>query len=157
MLARVFPADLIDYEVVAGAAVVKCGAGSCRPGWWSASCSRCACSGQLHYEEVVRLLPEGLRGWNVSCTAAISRARARLGPEPLRALFGRVCRPVAGADAVGAGHRQWRLVTVDGTALKVPDTTVNAEYFGRTLSDRGAGSSPQVRMVALSLADLCLC
>ena len=47
------------------------------------------------YEEVARLLTGGLayarrwRGtWRVPTTAAITRARARLGPEPLRALFG---------------------------------------------------------------------
>ena len=54
------------------------------------------------YEEVARLLTDGLayarrwRGtWRVPTTAAITRARARLGPEPLRALFAEVCQPVA--------------------------------------------------------------
>jgi hypothetical protein len=107
---------------------------------------------QVGYEEVIRLLSEGLEGrrWRVPCTAAISRARARLGPAPLRALFDRVCRPIAEPDTLGAWYRGWRLVAIDGTALEVPDTAANAEYFGRAASDRGAGAFPQVRVVALA-------
>ncbi|SCG02774.1 hypothetical protein GA0115256_14655, partial [Streptomyces sp. DconLS] len=55
----------------------------------------------------------------------------RLGPEPLRALFGRVCRPVADARTQGAWYRRWRLVAVDGTVFDVPDTAENARFFGR--------------------------
>ncbi|AQW48308.1 transposase [Streptomyces hygroscopicus] len=104
------------------------------------------------YEEVLRLLSEGLRrdGWDVPCTAAVSRARVRLGPEPLRVLFDRVCRPVATAETAGAWYRQWRLVAIDGTAFEVPDTQANADYFGRAVSDRGAGAFPQVRLVMLA-------
>ena len=51
------------------------------------------------YEEVARLLGDGLgdgrRSWRVPTAAAIGRARRRLGVEPLKVLFARVCRPVA--------------------------------------------------------------
>jgi hypothetical protein len=110
------------------------------------------------YEEVARLLTEGLayarrwRGtWQVPTTAAISRARARLGPEPLRALFAEVCRPLASEMSTGAFYRAWRLVAVDGTTFDLPDTAANAGFFGRPGSPRGegAGAFPQVRVTAL--------
>jgi hypothetical protein len=57
-------------------------------------------------EEVARLLGEGLgnreRSWRVPTTAAIGRARRRLGVEPLKLLFARVCRPVAVPETAGA-------------------------------------------------------
>jgi hypothetical protein len=110
------------------------------------------------YEEVARLLTEGLayarrwRGsWRVPTTAAITRARAKLGPEPLRALFDAVCQPLATEATVGAFYRQWRLVAVDGTTFDLPDTAANADYFGRPGSARGAGKGafPQVRVTAV--------
>jgi hypothetical protein len=110
------------------------------------------------YEEVARLLTEGLayaqrwRGsWQVPTTAAITRARAKLGPEPLRALFAAVCQPLATRETAGAFYRSWRLVAVDGTTFDVPDTAANEGYFGRPGSSRGVGKGafPQVRVAAL--------
>src|SRR3954467_11649958 len=61
------------------------------------------------YEEVARLLSEGLgsreRSWRVPTTAAIGRARRRLGVEPLKMLFARMCRPVAAPETAGAWYR----------------------------------------------------
>ena len=110
------------------------------------------------YEEVARLLTEGLAyarrwqgSWRVPTTAAITRARARLGPEPLRALFDVVCQPLATETTVGAFYRAWRLVAVDGTTFDVPDSVANADYFGPPGSPRGegAGAFPQVRVAGL--------
>ncbi|WP_446697081.1 transposase domain-containing protein [Streptomyces mutabilis] len=96
------------------------------------------------YEEVARLLGEGLgdgrRTWRVPTTAAIGRARRRLGTEPLRALFARVRRPVAVPETAGAWYRRWRLVAVDGTTLDVADTAANEEFFGPHASTRGAAA-----------------
>ena len=106
------------------------------------------------YEEVARLLGEGLAGggrpWRVPTTAAIGRARRRLGPEPLRLLFARVCRPVAVPGTAGARYRRWHLVAVDGTTLDLADTEANDEFFGRPGSGRGTGAFPQARLVALA-------
>jgi hypothetical protein len=158
VLTRVFPAELVD-EVVA-----ETGRGEKRNRLLPARVTvyfvlaMCLFSGQA-YEEVARLLVEGLawsrrwRGsWEVPTTAAISRARARLGPEPLRALFARVCRPVASVDTVGAWYRGRRLVAVDGTTLDVADTEDNDAFFGRPGSGRGDKKSafPQVRLVVLA-------
>lgn len=106
------------------------------------------------YEEVARLLGEGLKGgqgsWRVPTTAAIGRARRRLGSEPLKALFARVCRPVAVPGTAGAWYRRWRLVAVDGTTLDLADTVANDGFFGRPGSGRGVGAFPQARMVAVA-------
>ncbi len=111
------------------------------------------------YEEVTRLLTQGLawarrwRGqWQVPTTGALSQARARLGPEPLKALFARVAAPVATASTVGAWYRGWRLVAVDGTTFDLPDTPSNVDHFGRPGNSRGEGQSayPQARVAVLA-------
>jgi Insertion element 4 transposase N-terminal/Transposase DDE domain len=111
------------------------------------------------YEEVARLLTEGLgwaRGWrgswHVPTTAAITRARVRLGPEPIKALFAAACRPVATPATVGAFYRGWRLVAVDATTFDLPDTVSNVDFFGRPGSGRGNGSGayPQARVAAMA-------
>ncbi|MDO0924067.1 IS4 family transposase [Streptomyces sp. TG1A-8] len=87
-----------------------------------------------------------------TATVFSCRAKVRLGPEPLRALFARVCRPVAVARTQGAWYRRWRLVAVDGTVFDVPDTPANAQCFGRPGTSRGQGRSayPQARAAALA-------
>jgi hypothetical protein len=79
------------------------------------------------YEEVMRRLVQGLawtarwRGiWRVPSSPAISKARSRLGPEVLAALFDRACVPVATPGTPGAFSRSWRLVAVDGSTFDVP-------------------------------------
>jgi hypothetical protein len=110
------------------------------------------------YEEVARLLTDGLAyarrwqgSWQVPTTAAITRARARLGPEPLRALFAAACQPMAEEATAGAFYRRWRLAAVDGTTFDLPDTVANAGFFGRPGSARGSGKGafPQIRVTAL--------
>lgn len=106
------------------------------------------------YEEVARLLGDGLgdgrRSWRIPTTAAIGRARRRLGSEPLKALFTRVCQPVAVPETAGAWYRRWRVVAVDGTTLDLADTIANDSFFGRPGSGRGVGAFPQARLVALA-------
>jgi Transposase DDE domain len=81
--------------------------------------------------------------------SSIARARARLGPAPLRALFAEVARPLATRKTKGAWYRRWRLVALDGTTLDVPDTPANVAAFGRPGGGRGPGAFPQVRLVGL--------
>ncbi|MGY3684987.1 IS4 family transposase [Streptomyces sp. TE33382] len=117
----------------------------------------CLFSGQ-GYEEVARLLTEGLAwarrwsgSWRVPTTAAISRARVKLGPEPLKALFEQVAGPVATESIPGAWYGRWRLMAVDGTTLDVPDSEENDARFGRPKTHRGERTAfPQVRVVALA-------
>jgi hypothetical protein len=109
------------------------------------------------YEEVMRQLVAGLawttrwRGtWQVPSSPAISKARTRLGPAVLAALFDRVCVPVATPDTAGAFYRSWRLVAVDGTTFDAPDEAANTARFGKPSNDQGNGAFPQVRVVALA-------
>jgi Insertion element 4 transposase N-terminal/Transposase DDE domain len=114
--------------------------------------------GQVGYEEVARLLTHGLAwarrwrgGWQVPTTGSITRARARLGPEPLEALFTQTAGPLATSATRGAWYRGWRLVAVDGTRLDVADTPANHAAFGRPKTHRGEQTAfPQVRVVGVA-------
>jgi hypothetical protein len=106
------------------------------------------------YEEVLRCLVEGL-GWldgvvpvRVAGKSAIAQARRRLGSAPLEALYAQ-CGPRAPADSPGAFFQGLRLVSIDGSALAVPDTPDNQAGFGRNGASRGATAFPMLRFVAL--------
>lgn len=121
----------------------------------------CLFAGQ-GYEEVARLLTEGLawaarwsRPWQVPTTAAISRARVKLGVAPLKLLFEQVVGPLARPVTAGSWYRCWRVLAVDGTTFDVPDTEENSQRFGRPGSGRAAARGeraafPQVRVVAVA-------
>jgi hypothetical protein len=109
------------------------------------------------YEEVMRRLVQGLAwtarwggAWKVPSSPAISKARARLGPQVMAALFDRVAVPVAMAGTAGAFYRRWRLVAVDGTTFDAPDGVENTRRFGKPSNDQGEGAFPQVRVVAVA-------
>jgi hypothetical protein len=108
------------------------------------------------YEEVMRLLVEGLRfartwrkEWSIPTTGAISQARQRLGAEPLRVLFERVAVPCAQLGTQGAWLRSRRLMAVDGFVLDIADTDVNDAEFGRLGGEKSPAPFPQVRLVGL--------
>ena len=86
---------------------------------------------------------------------ALSRARTRLGPVPLRLLFEQVAGPLATATTPGGFWRGLRVLSVDGTTLDVQDTAANWDRFGgpgtATASGRAlAGGFPKMRVVALA-------
>jgi hypothetical protein len=90
------------------------------------------------YEEVMRKLVEGLRflrswddGWQVPTSSALCQARARLGAQPLRELYERLARPLAGAGTPGAWLGDLRVMAIDGVQLDIPDTADNDADFGR--------------------------
>ncbi|WNI14084.1 IS4 family transposase [Streptomyces sp. ITFR-21] len=157
LLTRSFPPELVDR------AVAECGREGQRNRLLPPRVvvyfvlAMCLFSGQ-GYEEVARLLTHGLAwaqrwsgSWQVPTTAAISRARAKLGPEPLKVLFGQVAKPLATESTQGAWYGRWRLVAIDGTVFDVPDSQENAAYFGRPKTHRTARCAfPQVRVVALA-------
>ena len=69
----------------------------------------------------------------------------------MRDLFVRVARPVARAGTPGSWLAGRRVVAIDGTCVDVPDTVVNAEFFGRPASSRGENAAfPQARLVAVA-------
>src|SRR5574341_835636 len=108
------------------------------------------------YEEVMRKLANGLssmrswnRAWQIPSTAAITKARQRLGEAPLRELFDRAAVPVAGLGTTGAWLAGRRLMAIDGVVLDVADTPANVEAFGRLQTGPKASAFPQVLVVGL--------
>jgi transposase IS4-like protein/DDE family transposase len=86
---------------------------------------------------------------------ALSNARARLGPAPLRLLFEKTAGPLARPGMAGAFWRGRRLVSLDGTTLDAQDTEANWERFGGPSTKDPAGQKlrgafPQVRLLALA-------
>lgn len=111
---------------------------------------------QVSYREVLRCLLEGV-DWlmggtqqiKVAGNSAISQARTRLGWQPLMTLHDEVVRPIALPSTRGAWFKQWRLVSMDGSSLDVPDEAGNAQTFGKQSSPRGETAFPQIRFVSL--------
>ena len=158
VLTRVFPPDLVDRVVAeAGRTEVRHRLLPARVVVYYVL--GLALFSQASYEEVMRELVEGLswasgwaQSWNVPTKAALFKARARLGPEPVKALFEAVAVPLATAATPGAWYRGWRLMGIDGTCLDVADTPANEAAFGRPGTGRGAGAGafPQARLVGLA-------
>ncbi len=108
------------------------------------------------YREVLRCLLEGVQ-WlldpsatvKVAGKSAITQARRRLGPQPLRRLYQTLVGPIAEPRTRGAWYRQWRLVSLDGSTLDVADTKANQQAFGRPGVSRGESAFPKIRFVTL--------
>ena len=156
VLTRSFPPELVD-EVVAGLGRTELRSRLLPARMVVYYVMALALYASDGYEEVMRRLVHGLawtarwRGtWQVPSSPAISKARARLGPGVLAALFERVCVPVATPGTAGAFYRSWRLVAVDGTTLDAPDEAGNAARFGKPSGGQGKGAFPQVRLVAVA-------
>lgn len=106
-------------------------------------------------EEVVRHLNLVLPGVDPPTSrpnvtgGAIVQARDRLGDQPLETLFATTAAQWATASA---NEHRWRglaVYGVDGSQLRIPDTSDNDQTFGRPKSGRGRAGYPQVRIVAL--------
>lgn len=109
------------------------------------------------YDEVMRQvkladdwLADGRGTVKIPATTAITSARDRLGIEPVKLLFARTATPMALPDkTIGGFYRRWRVCAIDGTSVLTPDTTENAEAFGKPGNDLGAGALPQIRILGL--------
>jgi hypothetical protein len=111
------------------------------------------------YRELYRLLVEGLRSVDptlpivVPQKSAFSKARERVGSLPLKRLFEETGVPMATPSTPGAWYRHWRLMSLDGSTMEVPDTPANDAHFGRPRVSRGERSGyPRLRWVALGEA-----
>lgn len=112
---------------------------------------------QASCREVLRCLLEGVQ-WllgagtevKVAGKSGISQARTRLGWEPIRQLHDELVRPVATKATHGAWFRAWRIVSIDGSTLDIPDEKENEQAFGRPGASRGESAFPQVRFVSLA-------
>ena len=158
VLTRVFPAELVDGVVAqAGRAERRHRLLPARVVVYYVLAL--ALFADCSYEEVMRQLVEGLawesgwrQVWEVPQKGSISKARARLGSEPVELLFRAVARPLATEATRGGFYRGLRLVSLDGTCLDVADTAENEEAFGRPgcAQGQGSGAFPQLRLVALA-------
>src|SRR5690349_15984862 len=92
----------------------------------------------------------GGRRWRPPNISSLSRARTRLGADPLHMLFDEVAGPVGGSaadGAVGVFCCGLRVVSMDGSTTDVPNSKANAEYFGRPSNATRDGAFPQVRWI----------
>jgi hypothetical protein len=113
--------------------------------------------GRIAYEEVLRLVIEGLRPcWGDAALAehavtkgAISQARREVGARVLKQLYEEQVKPIGAPGMPGVWYRGHRLMALDGSTLDMPDEAGNAERFGYATTPRGEAGFPQLRFVAL--------
>ena len=154
LLTRVFPPALVD-EVIGAAGRTEVRHRSLPARVMAYFSIGMALYSEGSYEDVLSLLTDGL-SWaageefvKLPSKSAIFQARARLGAEPVAALFDRVAAPLATPGASGAWLAGRRLVAIDGTCLDVADTPENTEWFGRPGVNKGEQAAfPQARLVA---------
>jgi hypothetical protein len=157
VLTRVFPPGLVD-EVIASVGRTERRHRSLPARVMAYFSIGMALYSEGSYEDVWAQLTDGLSwasGWQEAYSppskSAIFQARARLGAEPLAALFGRVARPIGVEATPGVWLAGRRLVAIDGTCLDVADSVVNAEHFGRAGVNKGEQAAfPMARVVALA-------
>ena len=86
------------------------------------------------------------------CKSALSQARVRLGPRPLRRLF-RATAATAKARTRGAMHKTMPLKAMDGDDYTLTDTPANARAFGKPTTVRDgqtiSAGYPQVHVTSL--------
>jgi hypothetical protein len=88
------------------------------------------------------------RRWRPPNISSLSRARGKLGADPLRMLFEQVAGPVGADGAAGVFCCGLRVVSIDGSVTDVPDSEKNAAFFGRPSNQSRDGAFPQARWVA---------
>jgi hypothetical protein len=103
---------------------------------------------ELGYGQVWRRLAAGLEGLQVAVptASAMTQARRRLGPGPLRELF----TLLRGPDPAGVRWRGLLVVAIDGTIMTVADSDANLAIYSKQRGGATGGSSyPMLRLVAL--------
>ena len=88
------------------------------------------------------------RRWRPPNISSLSRARGKLGADPLRMLFEQVAGPVGADGAAGVFCCGLRVMSVDGSVTDLPATPENIAFFGRPSNATRDGAFPQVRWVA---------
>ena len=78
--------------------------------------------------------------------SAITKARKRLGYEPLKHIYDNYVKPIANSNSKGSFYRGLRLVSIDGTIINLPDSKSNTLCFKK---DQQLSPLPPARMVCL--------
>ena len=81
-------------------------------------------------------------------TSAVTKARDRIGTEPMKLLFERSAQTWL-SSSEGLMFHGRRVAGIDGSTMKTPDTEQNDRHFGRPGSSRGLSAFPQMRVAAL--------
>lgn len=106
-------------------------------------------------KEVLRHLLDKVRdrpwiaGRPVATEAAITKARKRLGAEPIRRLFEQLAKPIGEKTTKGCWFRGRRVVSLDGSTLHVQDSDANDRAYGRPTTSGKDPSWPLIRFVML--------
>ncbi len=160
VLAAFVPRDAVDDAVAAAGKQARRSDGKLPPHVMVYLVMALALFADDDYEEVAARLTETLAAWgcwddswSVPGSGGITRARQRLGYEPVKELFAEVAVPVAEELTAGAFLGPWRLMAIDGFEWDAPDTKENAAAFG--FAGAGAGAAerpafPKVRVVTVS-------
>jgi hypothetical protein len=157
VLASSVPRDVIDDVVVAAGRQAKRSDGKLPPHVMVYFAMAMALFADDDYEEVAARLGGGLGSWGcwdarweAPTSGGITRARERLGFEPLRDIFARTAVPVADQLTRGAFLGAWRLMAIDGFEWDTPDTPGNAAAFGYPGGGQDRAAFPKVRVVTVS-------
>jgi hypothetical protein len=157
VLASSVPRDVIDDVVVACGRQAKRSDGKLPPHVMVYFAMAMALFAEGDYEEVAARLAGGLGSWGcwdarwgAPTSGGITRARERLGYEPLRDIFAQVAVPVADQLTRGAFLGAWRLMAIDGFEWDAPDTPGNAAAFGYPGGGKDRPAFPKVRVVTIS-------
>ena len=143
---RLLPARLVVYFVLAlwlfrgrncgyGQVMVKLADGlyhrrrgrTCWPGSWTRTAG---------------WVPGTGRRWRPPNISSLSRARGKMGADPLHMLFEQVAGPVGADGATGVFCCGLRVISVDGSTTDLPDTPENDAFFHRPSTAAGTGRSP---------------
>ena len=103
------------------------------------------------YVQVWHRLTAGLDGLKLATptAAALTQARRRLGPGPLRALFDLLRGPAPSVATSGVRVGGLLVCAIDGTTMSIPDTPANLAVFVKQPGNHGGSGYPLLRMVAL--------
>jgi Insertion element 4 transposase N-terminal/Transposase DDE domain len=109
----------------------------------------------LGYRQVWDRLVAGLRGIAVPAptAGALTQARQRLGPKPMRFLFDLLKGPPAALSTRAGGGVYWRgllICAIDGTIMTVADSAANLRAFTKQPGGvNGDASYPTLRLLAV--------
>jgi hypothetical protein len=156
VLASSVPRDVIDDAVASHGRQAKRSDGKLPPHVMVYFAMAMALFAEDDYEEVAARLAGTLgvwkcwdAQWGAPTSGGITRARERLGYEPLRDIFARVAVPVADQLTRGAFLGHWRLMAIDGSEWDAPDTPANAAAFGYPGGGQDRPAFPKVRAVTV--------
>jgi Insertion element 4 transposase N-terminal/Transposase DDE domain len=103
---------------------------------------------EMGYSQVWARLTAGLGGLPVAAptASALTQARQRLGPAPLRELF----FLLRGPDPAGARWRGLLVAAIDGTIMSVADSAANLAVYSKQRGGRNGDSGyPMLRLLVL--------